>query len=179
LRDKGDLDGAIACYQKAIDLDPTFNLAHNNLGYSLAAKGDLDGAIACYQKALELDPKLAQAWGATGMTLLTQGRYAEAREATRRALALLPSSHPLRRTVAQQLQSCEQYLALDGKLPTNPGEALALAQMCQQHKKRYAAAARLYADAFAAEPKLAADLNRQHRYNAVRVRMPTCCPIRW
>jgi hypothetical protein len=38
--------------------------------------------------------------------------------------------------------------------------------MCQQHKKRHAAAARLYADAFAAAPKLAADLNQQHRYNA-------------
>jgi hypothetical protein len=32
--------------------------------------------------------------------------------------------------------------------------------------KRYAASARLYADAFAAEPKLAADLNAEHLYNA-------------
>jgi eukaryotic-like serine/threonine-protein kinase len=39
-------------------------------------------------------------------------------------------------------------------------------QMCQQHQKRHVAAARLYADAFAAEPKLAADLNAQHRYHA-------------
>jgi hypothetical protein len=39
--------------------------------------------------------------------------------------------------------------------------------MCQQpYKKRYAASARLYADAFAADAKLAADLNAQHRYNA-------------
>ena len=50
--------------------------------------------------------------------------------------------------------------------PANGGDAVALASMCQQYKKRYVAAARLYADAFTAEPKLAADLNHQHRYNA-------------
>jgi serine/threonine-protein kinase len=38
--------------------------------------------------------------------------------------------------------------------------------MCQQHKKRHVAAARLYADAFADEPRLASDLNQQHRYDA-------------
>jgi tetratricopeptide (TPR) repeat protein len=177
LADKGDLDGAIACYKKALELDPRHAKTHNNLGNALKDKGDLDGALASFKKALELDPKFAQAWGATGLILQRQGRYAEAREATRRALALLPSSHPLRRTVAQQLQSCEQYLALDGKLPAilrgetspaSPGEALTLAQMCQQHKKRHVAAARLYADAFTAEPKLAADLGQQHRYNAAR-----------
>src|SRR5262249_40896207 len=63
----------------------------------------------------------------------------------------------------------------DGKLPAilrgetspaNPGEAVTLAQMCQQLKKRHVAAARLFADAFTAEPRLAADLNQQHRYNA-------------
>jgi tetratricopeptide (TPR) repeat protein len=175
LKGKGDLDGAIVSYKKALQLDPKFALAHNNLGVALYGKGDVDGATDCYKKALELNPKFAQAWGALGQTLLRQGRYAEARDATRRALDLSPPGHPLRRTVAQQLQSCEQSLALDGKLPAilrgetspaNPGEALTLAQMCQQHKKRHVAAARLYADAFAAEPKLAADLDQQHRYNA-------------
>jgi tetratricopeptide (TPR) repeat protein len=173
---KHDLDGAIACYKKSLDLDPKLALAHTNLGVALSDKHDLDGAIACYKKALDLDPKFVQAWAALGMTLLVQGRYAEARDATRRALDLLPSGHPLRRTVAQQLQSCEQYLALDGKLPAvlrgetspaNASEALALAQMCQ-HKRRHAAAARLYADAFAAEWKLFPVLQKQHRHNAAR-----------
>jgi tetratricopeptide (TPR) repeat protein len=175
LRDKGDLDGAIACYKKARELDPKNALRHNNLGVALKAKGDLDGAIACYHQAIDLDPKDAHPRGALGQALLMQGRYAEAHEWTRSALDLLPQGHPLHRLVASQLQRCEQCLALDKKLPAmltgeaspaNPGEAVALAQMCQQHKKRHVAAARLYADAFAAEPKLAADLNAQHRYNA-------------
>jgi serine/threonine-protein kinase len=172
---KRDLDGAIACYKKALELDTKYANAHNNLGTALYDQHDLDGAIACYKKALDLDPKYAPAWGALGQTLLKLGRYPEAREATRRALALLPSSHPQQRLATQQLRDCERYLVLDGKLPAiiqgvtspaNPGEALTLAQMCQQHKRRHVAAARLYADAFAAEPKLAADLGQQHRYNA-------------
>jgi hypothetical protein len=169
------LDEAVAEWRQAIALDPKDAKAHNNLGLALHAKGDLDGAVACFKKAIALDPKYAKAWGALGLTLQMQGRYAKARDATRRALDLLPSDHPVVRLVALQLRSCEQYLALDGKLPAilqgektpdSPGEALTLAQMCQQHKRRHVAAARFYADAFAAEPKLAADLKQQHRYNA-------------
>jgi tetratricopeptide (TPR) repeat protein len=177
LREKGDLGGAITCYQKALALDPKYAKAHTNLGAALANKGDLDGAIARFKKAIELDPKDAMACGALGMTLRRQGRYAEALDVTRRALTLLPSGHLQQRFFAQQLRSCEQCLALDGKLtailqgattPASPGEAVTLAQMCQQPKRQHVAAARLYADAFAAEPKLAADLNQQHRYSAAR-----------
>jgi hypothetical protein len=74
-------------------------------------------------------------------------------------------------------------LALDKKLPAvlegeampaNPDEAIDLAGMCQQpYQNRYAASARLYAYAFATEPKLAADLNSQHRYNAACSGCPT------
>jgi eukaryotic-like serine/threonine-protein kinase len=175
LHSKGDLSGAIACHQKAIELDPKYAPAHSNLGNALHSKGDLGGAIACYRKALELDPKNAPAQGALGLALLQQGRFAEARRWTHSALHLLPPSHPQHRLAAAQLRQCEALLAADEKLPavlqgkaspTNPGEAISLAQMCQRHKQRHAAAARLYADAFAAEPKLAADLKAQYRYAA-------------
>jgi hypothetical protein len=56
---------------------------------------------------------------------------------------------------------------LEGKeQPQGAAERRDLAQLCQNHKRRYAAAARLYAAAFAAEPKLAADLRTSDRYNA-------------
>jgi hypothetical protein len=41
-----------------------------------------------------------------------------------------------------------------------------VAQLCQQHRRHYAAAARFYAGAFATDPWLATDLQQQHRYNA-------------
>ena len=44
------MDEAIACYRKAIELDPKFALAHNNLGNALEDKGQVDEAIACYRR---------------------------------------------------------------------------------------------------------------------------------
>jgi serine/threonine-protein kinase len=175
LQTQGDLAGAIAEYKRAITIDPNDAKAHNNLGAALKAHGDLAGAIAEYRQATTLDPKHAGAHANLGQALLRQGRFTEAHAATGRALGLLPPTHPLRNGVTQQLRQCEQWQKLDAKLPAilngdikpaDIGEQLALAQLCQQLKKRYAAAARFFACAFTANPKLADDLRRQHRYNA-------------
>jgi hypothetical protein len=51
--------------------------------------------------------------------------------------------------------------------PRDAAERIAFADLCRKPlKQRYAAAARFYAEAFAAEPKLAEDLRVQARYNA-------------
>ena len=50
--------------------------------------------------------------------------------------------------------------------PADPSEQLRLAQLCEQYKKRYVAAARLYGDAFAAKPELANDPGTGQRYHA-------------
>jgi hypothetical protein len=77
---------------------------------------------------------------------------------------------------ARWVQEAERLVELDRKLvailedkekPAGPVERVALARLSQKpFKKLYAAAARFYADAFTAEPKLADDLRVQHRYNA-------------
>jgi serine/threonine-protein kinase len=171
-------DEAMAELRLAIALDPKDASAHLNLGLALYNKERLDEAMAEYRQAIDIDPKLAKAHAAMGQALLQQGRYADARASTQRALDLLPPDAPLRQILLPQLQQCERLLALDKKLlavlqgelsPANAGEAVALAWMCQQpYKKCYVASARLYTDAFASEPKVAADLNHQHRYNAAR-----------
>jgi tetratricopeptide (TPR) repeat protein len=172
---KHDLDGAIACYKKALELDPKDAISHYNLGIALYNKHDLDGAIACYKKALELDSKYAEAHCNLGHVLRQQGRLTEAVTSLRRGHELGSKRPDWRYPSAQWLRDAERLADLDGKLPAiltgeaspaNSGEAVTLAQMCQQYKRRYVAATRLYADAFAAEPKLAADWNAQHRYNA-------------
>jgi hypothetical protein len=79
--------------------------------------------------------------------------------------------------LTQQLQHCQQMIALDEKLaailkgeakPANAKEQLALAFLCQNYKRRYVDAARFFTDAFDAQPKLADDLRMGHRYNAAR-----------
>jgi serine/threonine-protein kinase len=73
------------------------------------------------------------------------------------------------------VRRAEQLVVLDAKLPkflhgqvrhADAAERVALAWLCQEYKKRYAAAARFYAEAFADQPKLAEDLRTGHRYNA-------------
>jgi eukaryotic-like serine/threonine-protein kinase len=175
IRAKGKVDEAIAHYQQALTLDPKLAQAHANLANALQDKGSLDEAIAHYQQALHLDPKLAQPHHALGVVLLLQGRFTEARDEARHALDLLPQRDPLLPRVAQLLEECERLLALDKKLPgllkgdaqpADAGERLLLAEMCLAYKKRYAAAARFYAEALKADPAQVRDPSNGHRYDA-------------
>jgi superkiller protein 3 len=90
LFDKGQVDEAIACYQRAIALDPKNAGAHNGLGIALNAKGQVDEAIACSRKAIALDPKLAGAYSNMGLTLLEKGQVDEAIANCRKAVAVDP-----------------------------------------------------------------------------------------
>ncbi len=176
LNDKRQPDEAIREFRKAIELDPKLALPHNGLGNALKGKGQPDEAIREYRKAIELDPKFAQPYHNLGITFMEQGRLTEARELLRRGLELLQRDDPLRQRYTQHLQQCEQYLVLDKKLPAilegkeqpaDDAERLALARLCiQPFKKLYAAAARLFAEAFAHDAKLADDMQTQDRYNA-------------
>ncbi len=46
LKDKGQLDEAIAAYRQAIALRPTFAEAYNSLGLALKDKGRIDESVA-------------------------------------------------------------------------------------------------------------------------------------
>ena len=52
----GDLRGALMHYQKAVQIDPYYAEAHNDLGVIYEAMGDDEDAMAMYQKVLELEP---------------------------------------------------------------------------------------------------------------------------
>jgi tetratricopeptide (TPR) repeat protein len=54
---KGDLDGAMANFNKAIELKPTLAAAYLYRGYTRRAQGALDQAIEDYDRATELDPR--------------------------------------------------------------------------------------------------------------------------
>jgi serine/threonine-protein kinase len=175
LRAQGHLVEAIVEYQKAIAIDPRYAVAHSNLGLALEALGKLAEAVAEHQKAVAIDPGYAEGYGRLAGALLQRGDLAEAQRAAQRCLQLLPPEHPLRDFATQRLRRCEAALAMDAKLPAilrrearpaNAAETLAFAEFCLQCKQLHAAAARFYADAFAAEPQLAADPRQAHRYNA-------------
>jgi len=73
LRATGDLDGAIAKYTRAIEIDPKGGFAYSSWGNALAAKGDLEGAIAKYERAIELDPESGFVYNSWGNALYNKG----------------------------------------------------------------------------------------------------------
>ena len=54
---KGLWREAIFRWEKAIEIDPTYAAAYNNLAIAYEHEGLFDKARAAYQKAIELDPK--------------------------------------------------------------------------------------------------------------------------
>jgi superkiller protein 3 len=91
---KGQLDEAIASYKKALELDPKYATAHNNLADILANSADPKlrdpvQAVAEAKRATELDPKLGIAWSTLGEAYYRNGQWQEAITALDKALALL------------------------------------------------------------------------------------------
>lgn len=58
---RGDIDEAIAWYQKTIAFDPDYAAPHNDLGILFESKGWIERAETEYKKALTIDPNYEQA----------------------------------------------------------------------------------------------------------------------
>src|SRR5262249_43351501 len=159
-----------------IRLDKDYGPAHYNLGCLLLAKGDNEGAIAEYREAIRVQSDNAEAHCNLGKVLQFEGRLAEALDALKRGHEIGSKRPGWPYASAEWVREAERLVILDGKLikviqgkaqPADTAERLALAELCQTPARRlYAAATRPYADASAAEPKLAEDLNTFNRYNA-------------
>jgi protein O-mannosyl-transferase len=58
---KGNLDEAIVCYRKALQINADYAIAHYNLGVALLQTGQVDEAISHYQRALQIKPDYTEA----------------------------------------------------------------------------------------------------------------------
>jgi tetratricopeptide (TPR) repeat protein len=131
--------------------------------------------VASFREALRLDPKLIPAHVNLGTALQEQGHFADALAALRRAQDLSVPTHPRLPALRQSIREYQLLLEYDGLLPAilrgeagpaTAADGIQLAGLCQRpNRQRYAAAARLYRDAFAAVPQLA-EVNTRNRYNA-------------
>ncbi|MGH7168901.1 MAG: tetratricopeptide repeat protein [Gemmataceae bacterium] len=176
LHDQGKPVEAEAAFRKAIALKPDDAEAYNNLGGVLAGQGKSVEAEAAYRKAIALKPDYAEVHCNLGSILQRQGRFTESLAAYQRGHELGSKLSGWRYPSLQWVRKAERLVELEKKLPAilqgeaapdNAGDAVTIAWMCSlPSKKRYAASARLYADAFAAEPKLPANLQTRYRYDA-------------
>jgi len=75
---KGDIDGSIEDYSKAISLGgppQVREAAYNNRANARISKNDLDGAIADYGKAIEVAPGNFENYYNRGVALLNKTEY--------------------------------------------------------------------------------------------------------
>jgi tetratricopeptide (TPR) repeat protein len=171
LLEQNDVPGAVQAHSMALQFDPNYAPAWHNLGLALVQQNNLAGAAQAHRMAIRFDPNYAEAHGALGVVLVAQGHFGAAKESMLQALKLFQPDHPLQAAAQRQLQRCEHLLALHERLEpvlqgaqTTTAERLQLANLCRRYLRRYRDAVRLYATAFAAEPRRTDDLNKGLRY---------------
>jgi hypothetical protein len=122
-------------------------------------------------------PLALAAHASLGNALRRQGQFAEALKNYRQALALTSQGDRVRAARQQVVTETERLVPLAARLPAflsgaaKPectAEALDLVRLCR-YTERYSAATRFYAEAFAADAKLADDLKAAHLYQAAQV----------
>ena len=104
LKARGDLLGAIACYEAALKLNPNFIDAHYNLGNALRKCGDLETAIYSYKNVLKLNPSHVDAHYNLGNALREKGDLVEAINSYKNALKIKPSYAEVHNSLGNALQ---------------------------------------------------------------------------
>ena len=123
-----EIDKSILHMNKAIELNPSFALAHGYLGVALAYGGESEAAIAEAQKAIRLsphDPELFHFLLGIGTAHFVAGRYEDAVEWAKKVIQErpdVPSGHRLLAASYGQIgQTDSAKAALEGVLRLAPG----------------------------------------------------------
>jgi serine/threonine-protein kinase len=171
---------AVGFFRAALAIRPQSRIAHFSLARQLLLQEQTAEAQTHFRRADELagphDPGSWQLLAVLSTDYLQQGEFPGALAHLRMAEALLAANDPGRARLAEVIGMAEEMLQLEKKLPAvvggevqpaNDREKLLLAQLAQLPNKRfYATSARLYGEAFAAQPRLVEDMQAMNRYNA-------------
>ncbi len=87
---KGDFDGAITDYTRAIELDPEYAEAYDYRGFAHLNNGDIDKAIADYTKAIDIDQELTEAYKDRATAYLANSDFGNAINDYTKAIQLDP-----------------------------------------------------------------------------------------
>ncbi|WP_375201383.1 tetratricopeptide repeat protein [Hyphococcus sp.] len=104
-----DQENAAADFQKAIDADPNFPDAYNNLGVALKNLGRLEEAVEKYAKAISIKPDYAEAYFNMANALRDLERREEAVSKYQEALRIAPNHHGARNNLGVLLNKLERY----------------------------------------------------------------------
>ncbi len=171
------IDAAAAEFREALKLKPDVAVVHYYLGLALAILGKLDEAVEAHRSAVRLDGEHAgEAIFALGELLRRLGRYDEAIETLHLAMDLARDERrpdqvqraDLARERALHMKAivARPPALIGGEHVSKDGDRGLTSTVLRYDKKQFGLAARFYADAFCALPRLAGDLKAWHRYNA-------------
>ena len=89
--EKGELDNALADFNKVIALNQLYDTAYSNRGTILSKRGQLDKAMEDFDKAIALNPSYDEAYNQRGIVFGEKGQFDAAMESFNKAIALNPS----------------------------------------------------------------------------------------
>jgi protein O-mannosyl-transferase len=125
---RGEIEGAIHHFQRALSIDSNYAIAHNNVGYLLMLKGDADAALRHYQAAFRLDPHNAIVLRNLGMVCDMKGQKKEAINFYEKALTIDPhyadAHYNLGNHFANEERFEEAITQFRAALETNPNDVL-------------------------------------------------------
>jgi tetratricopeptide (TPR) repeat protein len=124
---KRDHDGALALFNKALELDPDNAAVLNSRGLAYSNKGDEEHALADYDLALQKRPNFPSPYNNRGLIFLRRGELQRAYDEINIALSLNTGANRYTnllnlgrvQTLRKQYESALTYFA-EGK-PLNPG----------------------------------------------------------
>lgn len=102
---QGQIEAAIAEFQRAVALEPRYGAAHLNLGYAYARGDRREAAIAAYQRGLQCEPGNALGHNNLGVLYDTQGQYDQAIAAFEQARTLDPGNATVQQNLANARRS--------------------------------------------------------------------------
>ncbi|MGH9749769.1 MAG: tetratricopeptide repeat protein [Candidatus Polarisedimenticolia bacterium] len=83
---RGALDGAVEAFRRAVELQPEYGEAQNNLGLALSRLGRQEEAETAFQEALRLDPGMGEVFNNLGFLYHATAKYPQAIEMFRKAI---------------------------------------------------------------------------------------------
>ncbi|GMF15495.1 unnamed protein product [Phytophthora lilii] len=120
-------DTALAFFQRAIQLDPSFTYAYTLSGHEYVANEDFEKAVNCYRHAIRTDSRHYNAWYGLGTIYYRQEKFEFAEYHFKRALEINPRSSLLHCFLGMVLHATNRYdealstLAIAAELqPLNP-----------------------------------------------------------
>ncbi len=169
--DLGDWNSAIEERREAVRWEPTLSFAHKDLGHILFDAGYIDEAVDAFREAIRLDPRFTPTHVDLARALLARGEFRAARD------TIAPDRRAPRSPSRTELvRKARRMIALDARLPallrdqdhpTDNAECVEFAQLCSA-RQMYATSARLWSEAFTAQPGFADDRGAENRYQAAR-----------